>query len=43
MKRKVDEKNKVGRELLECYEDIDIFDVIRENGYSLINLRTKTQ
>lgn len=30
MKRKVDEKNKVGRELLECYEDIDIFDVIRE-------------
>lgn len=22
MKRKVDEKNKVGRELLECYEDM---------------------
>ncbi len=30
MRRKVDDKNKVSKELLECYEDIDIFDVIRE-------------
>lgn len=30
MKRKVDDRNKVSKELLECYEDIDIFDVIRE-------------